>query len=472
MRLFRKLSGLALAVASMAGVAGVSCAWAASPEVPDPNYKNLRYTDDFSHPDPNKAPDIWDKFKYVPLASSMFGKTYISFGGELRERFESYINPNFGIKAPTDSAYLLHRLQLHADLHLNDYVRAFVQFEDMDRLGKRGVTSTTDIDRGDISQGFVDLRLPTPLGNAPTFRVGREELLFGFQRLIAVREGPNTRRSFDGYRISDKWGDATIDYFAVRPVNNLVGAFDDNASKSQKLTGVYITVPAGPVMKADLYHMDYQNDTAKFRGLSGQELRETFGARLFGKYEGFDWNLEGAKQTGTFRSSDIKAHMLAGIVGYRFNALPWTPRVALEANYASGDDSHATSIGTFNAMYPRLPYFAELSLLVPTNVKDVRPVLEFNPRNDVAVVLGYDMMWRASTTDGLYGSGLIQYTGTASPKVTGAYIGTEISADVRWQVDQHLQLGAIATEIRVGPAATQALGKDVSFFVGYAKYKF
>jgi len=123
-------------------------------------------------------------------------------------------------------------------------------------------------------------------------------------------------------------------------------------------------------------------------------------------------------------------------------------------------------------MYPRLPYFAETSQLVPSNVKDIRPLLEFDPVKDVLVVLGYDMLWRASTTDGLYGSGLTQYPGTASPKVTGARIGNETSADTRWRVDKHLQLGFIATKLKVGDALSEALGKDETFLVGYAKYRF
>jgi hypothetical protein len=56
---------------------------------------------------------------------------------------------------------------------------------------------TTDIDRLDLIQAFFDLRLPSPLGDAPAL-----------PRLIAVREGPNVWRDFDGVCIH--WGDVTI----------------------------------------------------------------------------------------------------------------------------------------------------------------------------------------------------------------------------------------------------------------------
>ncbi len=461
----------AIATAIVLGAFGTA-ARAESPDIPHPLYKNLRYTDDF-RPDPKRAPDAFDRFKYVEFANTELGKSYVTLGGELRERYESYRNINFGIKAPASSQYLLHRAMLHADIHVNDYVRAFVQLGNLDRVGVRGVTSTTDIDRRELTQAFVDLRLPTPLGDAPTFRFGREEILLGFQRLVAVREGPNVRRAFDGYRISDSWNGATIDFISARPVTNQnISDFDDETNRTQKLSGVYATLPLGLAGKADLYWLDYQNDNGKYRYKTGEERRTTLGARLFGKLEGLDWNLEYAKQSGHFRDWDVDAHLLAGIAGYTFGDLPWSPRFAVGANYATGDKSATGTLGTFNAMYPRLPYFGELSLLVPSNVKDVRPVLELHPFSNVLVVLGYDVFWRTSTVDGLYGSGMAMYTGTSGKKITDDRIGSEISADVRWQIDQHLQIGGIAAQMHSNAAVTEALGKNVNFLVGFMKYRF
>jgi hypothetical protein len=467
----RVLAGL-LACALTWGIApGV---FAASPEPGDPTYHNLRYEDDFSYlanPDhPDHPPDIWDPLKYIALGDGQYGPSYLTLGGELRERFESYLNPSFGLKAPPKDAYLLHRLLLDLDAHITNYVRIFVQLGNMERIGDRGVTSTTDIDHLDVMQAFIDLKLPSQLADTPVVRVGREELLFGYQRLIAVREGPNVRRDFDGFRVIDQIGDATVNLLAVRPVNDSEYVFDDHTNEAQSLWGAYLTVPVGPALKADIYELNYQNDTARYRGTVGEEQRHTFGVRLFGQAEGFDWNGEAAVQSGTFRNHDIRADMLAGIGGYTFQDIPWSPRIGLETNLASGDNSHSSAIGTFNAMYPRLPYFAETSLLVPANIFDVRPVLSFLPVPAVLATFGWDTLWRLSSTDGLYGSGMSEYTGTN--KVSGSRVGTELSADIRWRVDQHLLLGAIAAEFLSGPAVQEALGKSVSFFVLFATYRF
>ena len=51
-------------------------------------------------------------------------------------------------------------------------------------------------------------------------------------------------------------------------------------------------------------------------------------------------------------------------------------------------------------------------------------------------------------------------------------IGTELSADVRWRVDRHLLVGAIAATFLAGPAIQQAVGKTVDFFVLFGTYRF
>jgi Alginate export len=461
-----------LTVCILAGLLAPSLpAQAESPEQSNLPFHNLRYLDGFS-PSGDKAPDeFWAPYKYIPLANSPYGPLYLTLGGEVRERYETYRNINFGLAgAPSYSGYLLQRITLDADVHATDWVRGFVQLGDMRIFGKRGVPSTTDTDYVDVMQGFADLKLPTPLGDEPVVRYGREELLFGYQRLIAVREGPNVRRDFDGFRFTDKIGEATIDYIDVRPTLDRLDAFDDTANLNQHLTGVYATVPLIASLKSDIYWLNYQNLQAKFRGLTGAENRDTFGARLFGKLNGFDLNAEAATQSGTFRDQDISAFFLAGVFGYTFENLPWKPRLGFSANYASGDNANSKTIGTFNPIYPRLPYFAETSMLVPSNIKDIRPVFTLHPRDDVAVVLGYDMLQRVSATDGLYGSGLSQYKKTAT--VSGMDIGSEASIDVRRNVRTGWQLGVIAAEFFSGPAVTDAFGKDVTFTAVYSKYLF
>jgi hypothetical protein len=468
--------GIEAAGKFLAGVGGLGCllaagaAFAESPTQIDPPFHNLRYQDHFTYLAGKADPTPWERLKYIPLGASPYGPIFLSLGGEIRERFETYQYPNFGIKAPPANGYLLQRLQLNGDLNVTDYFRAFVQLADDRIFGHRWVSSTTDVDRWDLMQRFVDFRPPTPFGDAPTLRAGREELAYGYQRLIAVREGPNVRRDFDGFRFIDRIGEATVDFISVQPTLNSPYAIDDATNMAQHLSGVYVTTPVFKSLKADFYALNYSNTQAKFRGLTGKEQVETIGTRLFGKEAGFDWNIEAAIQTGTFRAQNVQAGLLAAVAGYTLENIDWKPRFGFSANYASGDDAHSQTIGTFNPMYPRLPYFAETSQMVPANIKDIRPVFSFEPAQRWSVVLGWDSLWRVSTTDGIYGSGMVEIPN--SNNATGSFIGTELSADIRWQVDFHLQLGAILAELYAGPALTEIKGQDLIYAVAFAKYKF
>jgi hypothetical protein len=443
---------------------------AESPEQSDPPFHFLRYNDDFSNLAGKKDPTLYERLKYLPLGSTAYGPIFLSLGGELRERFETYQNPNFGIKAPPSDAYLLQRFAFNADLHITDYFRAFATLGDNRIFGERGVSSSTDTNRWDMMQGFAEVRLPSPFGDDPSVRYGREEMAFGFQRLIAAREGPNVRRDFDGLRITDKIGEASVDILAVQPTVDTQFAMNDSTNRNQHLGGVYIATPVFGGLKVDAYALGYENTQATLRGVKGDENLQTYGVRAFGKADGFDWNFEYSQQSGSFGTKQVQAFLAAGVAGYTFENVMWRPRIGLSANDASGDNSHSNTIGTFNAMFPRLPYFAETSLLVPSNIKDIRPVFTFRPAENVEVVLGLDWLRRASMTDGLYGSGFVMFAGTN--KVNGMRIGTEPSIDVRWQYNEHLQFGAILADLIAGPALEQVTGKNMIFGVLFAKFKF
>lgn len=465
---WRGASGVIFAACSLSGAAR-----AESPQQSDPPFHFIRYEDDFSYLANKADPDLWERFKYIPLGSSAFGPSYLSLGGEIRERWETYQHINYGLgKVQAASGYLLERVNFNADLHLSDYFRAFAQLGDDRIFGHRGATSSTDVNRWDLFQRFVEARLPnSPFGDLPSIRFGREELDFGYQRLIAAREGPNIRRDFDGLRVTDHIGEATVDVLAVQPTVNTEYALNDSTNRNQRLGGVYVTTPLVGPLKTDLYVLEYENNSIKMRGVTGSEKVATYGARLFGKDKGFDWNVEGSWQTGNFQSYNVQAYLLAAVAGYTFEDVSWKPRLGFSANDASGDNAHNKStIGTFNAMFPRLPYFAETSILVPSNVRDIRPLFSFTPVEHVNVVLGYDMLWRSSTSDGLYGSGFVMLTNTN--KVGGDRVGSEYSLDVRWQVNQFLQLGAILAQFQSGSAITNAGGKDMTFGVLFAKLKF
>lgn len=95
-----------------------------------------------------------DGFKYIPLFENN-PDSYISFGLNLRENFESSDAPAFGTLSsnPKDS-YWLQRLQFHIDAHLNENWQLFTQLEDVRAFNKTTV-SFTDASELDLRLAFL-----------------------------------------------------------------------------------------------------------------------------------------------------------------------------------------------------------------------------------------------------------------------------------------------------------------------------
>jgi len=100
----------------------------APPNQKPPPYTLLRFNEDYRYlSSPQNRTDLFDPLKYIPLNPND-ANSYLSFGGEIRERFEHFTHPGFGLfDAPGHDDYLLQRITLSADLHLNKNIRFFVQ---------------------------------------------------------------------------------------------------------------------------------------------------------------------------------------------------------------------------------------------------------------------------------------------------------------------------------------------------------
>lgn len=438
-----------------------------------PVYHYLRYDDDFRYlRTPDHPEDFWDPVKDIQFGNAL--ASYLSLGGELRERVQSYSDPLFGLKRQGSDTYLQHRLLLHGDLHVSDEARVFLQLGNALEYGKTPPLASTDIDRLDLQQGFVELRSPEIDRGGPVLRAGRQEFAFGSQRLVSPREGSNVRRSFDGFRALETVGALRVDAFVTRPVQLRQSYFDDQPDHSQAFWGIYATAPVRgvPHLNADLYYLGFENDAASYGGVRAAEHRHSAGTRLFGTAGPWDWDFEGVGQVGSFGGRDIWAWNVASDSGWTLTELPWHPRLGLRADIASGDhDPHDGKLGTFNPLFPKLRYFNLTTLIMPANIYDVYPQVTVRPDERVSVMLGWDFLWRASTRDAVYTSPpLTPIPGTSQS--SGRRIGDQIAFEAQYRVDAHLTLIGSFVHFDAGDAIRQAGGRNVDFVTFSTLYRF
>ena len=89
-------------------------------------------------------------------------------------------------------------------------------------------------------------------------------------------------------------------------------------------------------------------------GLPGKTDRKVYGARFLGKLPAnFDYNIEAAGQTGSVGDDDIRAMAAHAALGYTLTNFKKKPRLVLEYNYASGDETPGDGVQqTFDQLYP------------------------------------------------------------------------------------------------------------------------
>ncbi len=74
-------------------------------------------------------------------------------------------------------------------------------------------------------------------------RVGRQEMYYGSQRLVSVRETPNIRLSFDGARLVYQAASMNLSAFAVKPVSIQEGYFNNEPNPDSTFWGLYGVTP-------------------------------------------------------------------------------------------------------------------------------------------------------------------------------------------------------------------------------------
>jgi hypothetical protein len=169
------------------------------------SHKGVFYANDFSYlADGDAGPCLGDCLKLMPVAGGEYGT--LDVGGQLRMRYHHEQGMGQDAADPattrfefTNHDFVLTRLRLYTNWKVADNLRIYQEGIFADVSDDDGTYLPRNIDRnyGDFLNLFVDLGVTEDA----TLRVGRQELLYGAERLISPLDWANTRRTFDGARV-------------------------------------------------------------------------------------------------------------------------------------------------------------------------------------------------------------------------------------------------------------------------------
>jgi hypothetical protein len=339
-------------------------------------------------------------------------------------------------------------VRLSADLHASKYFRVFAEAKSALATNRdlSGGDSASFVDKIDLQNGFADVMIPLGHPGTLTLRGGRQELLFGSQRLVGPSDWTNVRRTFQGVSgLVDVGGWRLTPFWTEFVVVN-TDKFDE-ASPDNKLYGVYASGAATKTVKAELYWLGADNASTTFNGTSGRERRQTVGGRLSRNAparagfeveapDEFAFEVEAAGQFGTLGANDIRASMFSLNGGYKFDAR-LQPSLFVTMDFASGDGAPGGRVGTFNQLYPtNHTYLGTVDFVGRQNILSPSGGVTLRPMPRLSVVATQFVFWRASIRDNFYdNSGNVARLGSGT---TARYIGAETDLLATYQFDRHV----------------------------------
>ena len=353
-------------------------------------YKPVFYNNDFSYlEDPCYTGwmlgDSLKRVAVTPWATvDVGGRVSAHYHNEHNHRS---VGPALGLTG-ADDEFLLHRTRLFANAKYGDNLRVYAEYIDAESNYENFAAA------GDRSQS---LRHAQPVRRLEvlrqrqwrlTLRFGRQELLYGNQRLVSPLDWANTRRTFEGGKLMWAGEDWNVDAFYTRPV-----IVDTEQLRWPRLRpGVHRRVRhlQGAVKDRtlDFYYLRYNTPGFQF---------DTWGTRLLTTSDEWLFEVEGAAQTGDFGGLDHLAGATTVGVGRNMSdGFDWNPVLWAYYDYAAGDDTIGNG---FHHLFPLSHrYFGFMDLFGRRNIGSINVQLTMKPHERVKLLAWYYYLWLENKT--------------------------------------------------------------------------
>ena len=357
--------------------------------------------------------------------SGLFEKWDI--GAQSRIRYEIKENagsfPNFDFRregVANDNSYLDLRERVHLGWLPCSWFTIYGEGRDSSSIGDHRHPSP-DTDRFDLHQGFIRV------GDASKFpvtaKIGRQELVYGDERLVGNADWANVPRAFDAAKLRFETANFWVDAFTARvvvPVNHEFNMPNDY----DWLSGIYAsTSTIIPKQESQLYFLSRNASAKAATAVSGAlvslpSARDvyTLGARiksLPGLWHGWDYTAELAKQFGSMNVAvpgigrqrlEHEALAASAGTGYTWTEVLGSPRLGLEYNFASGDHNPTDGKNeTFDNLFPtNHKLYGYMDFVGWRNIHNPRLSAAFKPAKPLVLTLDYHLFWLADTHDFFY----------------------------------------------------------------------
>ncbi len=370
-----------------------------------------------------------EELKRIPLGDCLMFST----GGQFWMRF---MNENNARLTEAHNDYTLARVRTFGDLNYGEALRVYGEFIWADAFSEDLPAAAIDANRGDVLNLFADLRLFEIADHPVYVRGGRQELLFGSQRLVAPLDWANVRRTFQGvkvFRQGEKWD---FDAFWTQPVPANPDDFD-SPDENANFAGSWLTYRPEKGRFLDLYYLYFgnTNDVVQQGIVRYPADIHTLGTRWTGDKDGWLWDTELMLQMGQQQEQDLLAGAATAGLGRNWKDARWLPTAWVYYDYASGDgDPNDGHFHTFNQLHPFGHYYLGwIDLVGRQNIHDLNAHFYVYPTPWITAFVQYHHFWLNQSTDALYG-----VAGNAYRRDPTGAAGTNVGDEIDFVANFHL----------------------------------
>jgi hypothetical protein len=401
-------------------------------------------------------------------------------GGQLRARYEvkedggSFPTRDFRkTGVDNDNSYFLLREKIHLGYN-SSWFSAYIEARDSSTTGDDREPNP-EADQFDLHQAFVTV------GNAKQFpltaKVGRQEMIYGDERLVGNADWNNLGRVFDLAKLRYEDKNLWVDAFSGRVVLANDGHFNV-ANDYDWFSGIYAsTRTLVPKQETQLYFLARNTGAGSPTATTGSpqaggpSARDiySFGLRvksLPGQWQGWDYGAEWVGQLGSVNLGgtrlDHEAFAASVGGGYTWAKAFGSPRVGFEYNFASGDSDPTDGTSeTFENLFPtNHKHYGYMDFVGWRNMHNPRFSASLKPAKSLTVTLDYHLFWLADTADFFYpesGAGRSSTGSYGRNPAFDSFAGSELNLDVTYAPKPWFMLRAGYGHFFVGRYVKQSL---------------
>lgn len=410
---------------------------------------------------PQKSQPMASEERPWRLEDALEAPDWLKISGSIRPRYESLGNTFYAGRNGGDELLSLQTL-VKAEIDTGEIVFGGELLDSRRIASDETGGAPGEIDTLEPAQFYLAWRPDNFLMDGATFdlTIGRFTMDIGGRRLIARSNFRSILQSFDGARATWTSPDKlklTGFYTApaTRAPSDTPSALYNEVAFNPTLDnvrfgGLHVEIPLSYSLTGEVYAFDFDEDDAPDVATRNRDL-STLGVRLrlAPRTSMFDFDLEYARQTGSVRATaspaditnlDHEADTLHAQAGYTFDA-PWSPRLALQYDEASGDKSSADqSSERFDPLFGdrafELGPTSIFGAVSRTNFHFAGLRLEARPDNRSETYVSLRRIRLDSATDSFANSGVRDATGAS-----GTDVGTQLEVRYRrWLVPDSLRL--------------------------------